>query len=60
MKRALLHFPFAVVYYQYFPTNMQFRGCYADTIANGLYYASVPLQCMFFKKHKEPILQMFI
>lgn len=37
MMRALSCFPFAAVYTccQYFPTNMQFRGCYADTNANG-------------------------
>ena len=39
---------------------MQFRACYANTKANGLYHASVPLQCTFFKEHEEPILQMFI
>ena len=62
MKRVLLPFPFAVVYtlLSIFSHHMQFRGCYADAEANGLYYASVPLQCSFFKKHEEPILQMFI
>lgn len=48
------HLQLYTLCYQYFPTNMQIRGCCADTNANGLYYTLFHYSAHFLKNLKSP------
>lgn len=48
------HLQLFTLCYQYFPTNMQFRGCYADTNANGYITRLFHYSACFLKSIKSP------
>lgn len=48
------HLQLFTLCYQYFPTNMPFRGCYADTNANGYIILLFHYSACFLKSIKSP------
>lgn len=51
---CISHLQLFTLCYQYFPTNMQFRGCYADTNANGYIMLLFHYSARFLKSIKSP------